>query len=98
MTLFSPLSFPMFRNVKLRGRKPGCPGCGTDVQRTRDASTSNVADEAAAFCGIAETPADARVSAKDLWETQETGRRPVLVDVRPAVEFGICALPGSLSE
>ena len=98
MTLFSPFSSPLFRNVKLRGRKPGCPGCGAEVQLTRDAYTSSVANEAAAFCGIAETPEDARVSAKDLCEMQEAGRRPVLVDVRPAVEFGIYALPGSLSE
>lgn len=97
MTLFSPLSSPMFRNVKLRGREPGCPGCGAEVQLGRGAYTSSVANEAAAFCGIAEMPEDARVSAKDLWEMQETGRRPVLVDVRPAVEFDICALPGSLN-
>ncbi|KAL7009900.1 hypothetical protein EMMF5_000808 [Cystobasidiomycetes sp. EMM_F5] len=35
MTLFSTLSTPMFRNIKLRGRRIDCPGCGrvpVDVQ------------------------------------------------------------------
>ena len=92
MTLFSPLSAPMFRNEKLRGRKPGCLGC--------DAPTNNgIAheEELNLACGTDEVEADSRISVKALQEVMQ-GRKPyVLIDTRSEIEFGICSLPEALS-
>lgn len=33
LLLFSALSLPQFRSIKLRTRKPSCPACGVDGQK-----------------------------------------------------------------
>ncbi|KAK9893821.1 hypothetical protein P389DRAFT_108984 [Cystobasidium minutum MCA 4210] len=94
MTLFSPLSSPMFRTLKLRGRKPTCPGCGNES----DALSVNAPESSfAPACGTEETMDDVRVSAKQLQEAVQSGKPYVLIDVRPEVEYGICALPDSIN-
>jgi len=94
MTLFSPLSTPMFRNLKLRGRKPGCPGCDPAAS-----STGNLQEyeDDIEMCGVPEEESDNRVSAEELREALQSGRDLQIVDVRPEVEYGICSIPGSIS-
>lgn len=91
MTLFSPLSTPMFRNVKLRGRKPGCLGCD------QAALPALEKQESAFTCAVEEQGGDTRVSARSLQEAMQAGKPYILIDTRPEVEYGICSLPGSLS-
>lgn len=62
MTLFSPLSSPMFRNLKIRGRKPTCPGCGPASTEANGASSA--VDDQAEYCGVLEAESDERISAK----------------------------------
>lgn len=94
MTLFSPLSTPMFRNLKLRGRKPGCLGCDPTASSTR---TLQEYEDVIEMCGIPEEESDNRVSAEDLREALRSGRELQIVDVRPEIEYGICSIPGSIS-
>lgn len=91
MTLFSPLSTPMFRNLRLRSRKPGCPGCA-------DPGILPALPEAVEQCGTTETDQDCRVSAKELKGVLESQQDVTIVDVRSPSEYSICSLPGSLSE
>ena len=92
MTLFSPLSAPMFRNVKLRGRKPGCLGCDAS---SRTESTHEEENDLA--CGTDEVEGDSRVTVKALQDIIKGGKPYVLIDTRSEVEFGICSLPEALS-
>lgn len=100
MTLYSPLSNPMFRNIKLRGRKPTCPGCGPDAQAT----TSLDSNDTEEVCGVLEETTDSRLPARELLERlgskgpSPTSRAPLLIDVRPESEYSICSIPGSISE
>ena len=88
------MTAPMFRNIKLRGRKPGCPGCRPDMKE-RQRSIDGSAD----VCGVQEAEGDARISVAELASLlKASSLPPALIDVRPEVEFGICSLPNSMSE
>jgi len=101
--IFSAMSMPPFRTIKLRARKPTCPACGEDGQRLGTVHETDYI----AFCGgprpdwqarglISGNPSD-RMSAQELRQTLESREEHMLLDVRPKTEFGICHLPGSLS-
>lgn len=95
MTLFSPLAAPMFRTLKLRGRKPGCPGCGNSDTAMKQYLA---AETTGPTCGTEEIADDTRISAKGLQEAIQSSKPYILIDTRPEVEYGICALPNSISE
>ncbi|KAH0833159.1 Rhodanese-like domain-containing protein [Lanmaoa asiatica] len=103
LILFSAMSMPPFRTIKLRARKPTCAACGVDGQRLGAMHETDYI----AFCGghgpdwqarglASGNPGD-RISAQELHKRRESQERCVLLDVRPKIEFGICHLPGSLS-
>lgn len=99
LLLFSALSVPPFRSIKLRTRSKTCAACGETGQRKGIEETDYVQ-----FCGgptpdyvssgLSGGDASKRVSAKYLEDALQQGQCRVL-DVRPRVEFGICSLPGS---
>lgn len=93
MTLYSPMSVPVFRNVKLRGCRPGCPGCGS-LRTLTESDSTNYLD----FCGVVEKETDHRISAKELQTVLQSGQPFKLIDVRPKTEFDICSIPESSSE
>ncbi|GJE85663.1 adenylyltransferase and sulfurtransferase [Phanerochaete sordida] len=101
LLLFSALSSPPFRTIKIRPRRPACAACGKEGERI-----GNIAEtDYVAFCGgprpdwlvlgSQEGNPDYRLKAKDLQQILQSGEKPVLIDVRPPTEFGICHLPQS---
>lgn len=57
-----------------------------------------VAETSGPVCGTEEIADDTRISAKALQEAIQSGKPYVLIDTRPEVEYGICALPNSISK
>lgn len=47
LLLFSALSMPPFRSVKVRNKKPNCPACGTEGERMGSIEEMDYV----AFCG-----------------------------------------------
>lgn len=84
----------MFRTLKLRGRKAGCPGCSP---QPNEAQVLDTKDDSTFVCGTDEQDEDTRINAKDLDQAIRSGKAYVLIDTRPEVEYGICALPDSIS-
>lgn len=82
----------MFRNLKLRGRKPGCLGCDSNTISKIQHETVTIA------CGTEEIAGDSRVTVKALQEVMQSTTPYIFIDTRPEVEYGICSLPNSLSE
>lgn len=85
------------RRVKLRGKSPNCEAC-------RNPSSAPLQTDYAAWCGSGPTdkacsisllPQEQRLSCKELKERLEDERPPLVVDVRPDVQFEMCHLPGS---
>ena len=87
------------RTVKLRGRQPSCAVCG-------DHPTVTSLIDYEAFCGTRACDYTTtlhilqpheRLSGSQLKDQLDKGAKCVLVDTRPAVQFGICSLPGSIN-
>lgn len=85
------------RRVKLRGKSPNCEAC-------RNPSSALLQTDYAAWCGSGPTdkacsisvlPQEQRLSCTELKERLEDKRPPLVVDVRPEVQFEMCHLPGS---
>ena len=82
-----------FREVRLQ-RDPECPVCG-------DAPTIRELQDYDAFCGVGpgsmHVPSvDFDISPEELKRVLDSGRAPVLLDVREPMEYQINRLPGSL--
>ncbi|KAL4066793.1 hypothetical protein J3A83DRAFT_4098152 [Scleroderma citrinum] len=102
LLLFSALSTPPFRTIKLRARKPTCLACG-------QAQKTNIIEQTdyVTFCGGARPnwlergltagEPNERIRVQDLRQEMDTQEHYLLIDVRPKIEFGICHLPGSQS-
>lgn len=90
LTIFSALSFPPWRSMRIRGKKPSCIVCGDNPTVTLD----NLGEtDYQLFCGsINLDPIDdsLRISPADI----PTGVQ--LVDVRPKVQFEMCHLDNSV--
>ncbi|EMD33301.1 hypothetical protein CERSUDRAFT_108116 [Gelatoporia subvermispora B] len=103
LLMYSALGTPPFRNVTLRARRPTCPACGDEGERVGAISETDYV----AFCGgerpdwvsrgLANDSADTRIRAKELDAVLRERANVQLIDVRPAVEFGICHIPGSIN-
>jgi adenylyltransferase/sulfurtransferase len=92
-----------FRTIRIRGPSAKCIACGPDSTITDDLDAVGYE----AFCGMGGDDAQAESSSSveridvtaldEALKADSAGTR-VILDVRTPVEFGICALPGSISE
>ncbi|KAL1756726.1 hypothetical protein FB107DRAFT_210752 [Schizophyllum commune] len=102
MLLFSALATPPFRSIKLRNRKPDCIACSNPGAPIDIASTDYVQ-----LCGGPRPDWESlgmevrdpalRIDAKTLSTYLTSDPPPLLIDVRPPVEFGICRIEGSMT-
>ncbi|KAG0426325.1 hypothetical protein HPB47_026564 [Ixodes persulcatus] len=85
------------RRVALRGRSANCEAC-------RKPSSAPLQTDYAAWCGSGPTdkacsisvlPQEQRISCEELKERLSDESPPVVVDVRPEVQFEMCHIPGS---
>lgn len=93
------------RVVRLRGRSPTCVACGPDAQIRSAADVASF--DYAAFVGAPPTDApapplrllgsDRRISPSYAAELLAGPSPPVLLDVRPHVQFDIVSVPGAIS-
>ncbi|KAI0636161.1 hypothetical protein C8Q77DRAFT_1155867 [Trametes polyzona] len=104
LLIFSALGAPPFRSVKLRPRRPSCPACGIEGERSGNIEETDYVT----FCGGAQPDwvrsglekgkPHRRATPKELKEALGGKERLVkVVDVRPRTEFGMCHLPGSIN-
>jgi len=103
LLLYSALSPSPFRSIKIRKKQTNCTACGTGAPAILDVTNTDYV----AFCGgpmrdwvkTGLAVSDTRICASDLKRMLDTGTSNVtLIDVRSPAEFGICHLPGSISE
>ncbi|KIK94220.1 hypothetical protein PAXRUDRAFT_828213 [Paxillus rubicundulus Ve08.2h10] len=102
LLLFSAISMPPFRTIKLRERKPTCAACG---EGQRIGAVQEV--DYVGFCGgprpdwytrgLAAGQRGDRITVQELQKILKLQEQCMLLDVRPKIEFGICHLPGSQS-
>lgn len=93
MTFVSPLASTPFRTVRVRPRqKSRCRSCGDVPDKIVDLAL----EDYRTFCGLAdaENIAGPRIAAKNIDDTPE---KRIVLDVRPAHEYLITSLPGSIS-
>lgn len=101
LLLYSAYSNPLFRTVRLGGKRKGCASCSEAATITRSTLRSGETDYNV-FCGVI-APSEMldeneRVSANELHETRNTTKKPhILVDVRETVQFNICHLENSVN-
>jgi len=103
LLIYSALSTPPFRSIKLRSRRAACAVCGSDSNKVG----SILSTDYVVFCGgarpdweargMASGIADSRISASDLQAALSSGVKTRLIDVRPKTEYGICHLPDSIN-
>ncbi|KAI8373229.1 adenylyltransferase [Radiomyces spectabilis] len=95
--IFSALSSPTFRTMRLRNRKKDCEACG-------DTPTITKLIDYVQFCGASASDQNLatrllkphkRVSCKDYNAVLTSGKPHLLLDVRPEIQYDICALPNS---
>ncbi|KAK3717960.1 hypothetical protein LTR37_005386 [Vermiconidia calcicola] len=99
LLMFSAYSSPQFRSVRLRSRRNDCAVCSARAIITRQSLTSGSLDYVA-FCGAA-APIELlqpqfRVSPSEFAKLRREDRN-MLIDVRDEIQYGICALPGSVN-
>ncbi|KAI8096313.1 Molybdopterin-synthase sulfurtransferase [Halteromyces radiatus] len=97
--IFSALSNPMFRTMKLRNKKKDCQICGEHPTITQ-------LIDYVAFCGTGADDKnisqsilgpDQRITATEYQKILEQDQSHVLLDVRPTLQLDICQLPHSLN-
>lgn len=110
LTMFSGYGSPMFRTIRLRGRRQACAVCGAKATVTPDALKSGSLDYML-FCGsvapIDALTANERISVDNYAKIRTeanpfTGSQPskdshILIDVREKVQFDLCSLEGSVN-
>jgi adenylyltransferase/sulfurtransferase len=104
MLLFSSISTPPFRSVRLRSRRPKCFACSSEAGLSLESLTSGSLDYVL-FCGVTSpinilTPEE-RIEARqyhDLFFSDKNKKKEhLLLDVREKVQFDICNLPNSIN-
>ncbi|KAL9011671.1 MAG: hypothetical protein Q9180_009173, partial [Flavoplaca navasiana] len=105
MLLYSAVSEPMFRHVRIKGRRDNCPSCSTGATVTRESLFDGTLDYAA-FCGLKEgfTTLDDHERMKPLEYTRLIKRLPpqqrkniVIFDVRPRTEYELGHIEDSIN-
>ncbi|KAL9025614.1 MAG: hypothetical protein Q9180_007636 [Flavoplaca navasiana] len=105
MLLYSAVSEPMFRNVRIKGRRDNCPSCSTGATITRESLMNGTMDYAA-FCGLKEPirtledhermrPLEYRRMIKRL--TPQQRKNIVILDVRPRTEYDLGHIEDSIN-
>lgn len=98
LQLFTPHSSTPFRSIRMRSRRRDCAACGASPSISSESMSAGLMDYVA-FCGAVSIPRldDAsRIAPEQLVDARRDGE-VVVVDVRPAVEHGICNLEGSMN-
>ena len=101
LLLYSAYSFPPFRTIRLRGRRPNCPSCSASATINRQSFTSGSLDYAS-FCGLT-SPVNIlsdgeRISAPEYWQIiQNPSNVHTLIDVREKTQYDLCNLRNSLN-
>ncbi|KAH8094572.1 hypothetical protein BXZ70DRAFT_948062 [Cristinia sonorae] len=103
LLIYSALSSPPFRSIRLRSRKPTCAACGSEGNKVGTISSIDYIT----FCGgprpdweargLGGGNLDTRISALDLKAVLDSGVKARILDVRSRTEFGICHLPDSIN-
>lgn len=101
LLMYSAYSTPLFRSVRLKGKRHDCIACSPHATITRATLESGSLDYIA-FCGgirqINALPSHERMTAHEYSLLRRASDPPhVLIDVREPVEFNIAHLPGSLN-
>jgi len=101
LLLYSAYSNPLFRTIRLKGKRADCISCSKNATITRESLNSGSLDYVA-FCGIATNPnvlsAYERISVRDYAALQEDRTTPqLLIDVREPVEFDIGHIQKSMN-
>ncbi|KAL8643580.1 MAG: hypothetical protein Q9226_008265 [Calogaya cf. arnoldii] len=105
MLLYSAVSEPMFRNVRIKGRRENCPSCSTKAIITRESLLGGTLDYAA-FCGLKNpagtldnneriTPSEYARLISRLSASQR--KNIVVVDVRPKTEYDLGHIEDSIN-
>lgn len=101
MLLYSAFSDTTFRNLKLRGRQSGCIACDAEKREISLEKLGSGRLDYVAFCGVRKEDRVQEVEKVDVRkyaEIKKQGEAHILIDVRPAVEWDMCRLQGSLSK
>lgn len=101
LLLYSAYNNPPFRNIRLRGKRPGCPSCSTSTIITRRTFTTGSINYPS-FCGLNAPPntltSNDRISAPSYRELHpDAGIKHTLVDVRDKLQFDMCHLERSVN-
>jgi adenylyltransferase and sulfurtransferase len=101
--LFSPLTHPPFRTIRLRSRRTNCAVCSSSATITRSSLLTN-SFSYTTFCGLPPAPLDIlnpseRITAQTyntiLNQPQQT--QHLLIDTREPTHFQLCSLPNSIN-
>lgn len=101
MLIFSAMSSPPFRSLRMRGKRKNCVSCSSEPVITRNSLLSGSLDYVQ-FCGLAE-PVNILSSAERIGpaafrdEHEKVDPNHVLIDVRDEPQYGICSLPDSIN-
>lgn len=101
LLMYSAYSNPLFRSVRLKGKRPDCMACSPKATINRETLESGSLDYIA-FCG-ARTPTnllpdEERTSPHAYFLLRQTTTPPpILIDVRESVEYNIAHIDGSLN-
>ena len=98
LLIFSALSFPPFRSVRIRTRRNDCAVCSSKATVTSD-TLNRDSYSYQKFCGLA-SPSNLldpteRISAREYSKIRHGPH--VVIDVRDPVQFDICHLPSSIN-
>jgi len=104
LLLYSAVSTPPFRCIKLRKRRDACPACGKEGQKLGKIDQIDYVQ----FCGgsipdyvssgLIAGEKNRRISVKEFHNAISSPTAPIrIIDVRPKTEFGICHLPNSIN-
>ncbi|GAC93467.1 hypothetical protein PHSY_001032 [Pseudozyma hubeiensis SY62] len=96
LTLVSPLTATPFRCVRIRPRRvASCRSCGDPAQVPEPMISNLETEDYVSFCGLNGPPSNGAAIARTAAGSMAPSA--LIVDVRPAVEYGITKLDGSLN-
>ncbi|KAK0126518.1 Urmylation protein, variant 2 [Cadophora gregata] len=102
MLLFSAISNPPFRSVRLRSRRTNCFACSSSAGLSLESLTSGSLDYVL-FCGVTSPinilNPEERIEARQYHEIlrAKPEKKHLLLDIREKVQFDICNLEGSIN-